>query len=94
MGQSEAKMIITIDIDDEIFQRFIVNVSPITCIECRETFKSEDIREQIQIWLERKFFRRKLDLEVKDEIVDCVSPWYYNFKAGVDICFNCGKNDG
>ena len=63
---------------------------PFTCIGCKEVYFVEKLKNQIDDHFKREYFRCKLTQEVREKLVDTISPWFNKFISGIDICFECG----
>ena len=65
-------------------------VEAITCRECGLTFEPEQLADQVKAYLEGRYEGRRLGDELRDELAAAIAPWWDRFRAGADICFDCG----
>jgi len=63
---------------------------PFNCIECDYEFGPDELHNQINSFLARKYSRRKLSIEIKKEMIEIVKLWWDKFTSGTNICFICG----
>lgn len=61
-----------------------------TCRECGLEFDAEQLADQVKAYLEARYGGRRLGDELRDELTEALSPWWDRFRAGADLCFDCG----
>lgn len=83
---------IEVDADSNLTIKIPINASspPFTCVKCEKSFRPEQLRQQIQKHLAKRYFRVKLRPRVERGLNNLCSRWYNQFKVSKDICFECG----
>ncbi len=65
-------------------------LAPICCKICDQVFRPIDIEVQIREFLRSRYYERRLDAALQAELVTAIAPWFDRFRAGEDLCFDCG----
>lgn len=66
-------------------------IGPICCKVCEKTVRPIDIETQVREFLRSRFYERNLrDTTLQAEMIASIAPWFDRFRAGEDLCFDCG----